>query len=58
MIGKCVLILAASLWSEAEISQFRGPAGDGHIPAATGLPTTWSETSNVVWKSAIPGRGW
>lgn len=55
---KCALALSAAMWTGTEISQFRGPAGDGHIPAATGLPTTWSETSNVAWKSAIPGRGW
>lgn len=58
VIGTCVLALAASVFAETEISQFRGPAGDGHFPAATGLPTTWSETKNVAWKTAIPGRGW
>ena len=25
--------------------------------AATGLPVTWSETENVVWKTATPGEG-
>ncbi len=37
--------------------QFRGPQGDGQTPA-TGLPTRWSEDENVVWKTAIHGRGW
>jgi len=37
--------------------QFRGPGGDGRSDA-TGLPLTWSETENVVWKTAIHGRGW
>lgn len=37
--------------------QFRGPTGDGHADA-TGLPLTWSETQNVVWKTPIHGRGW
>jgi len=36
--------------------QFRGPKGDGHSDA-TGLPITWSETENVVWKTPIHGRG-
>jgi len=58
MMGTCVLALAASLWSDTEISQFRGPAGDGHIPGVTSLPTSWSETSNVAWKASVPGRGW
>jgi len=37
--------------------QFRGPTGDGHADA-TGLPLTWSETENVVWKTPIHGRAW
>jgi outer membrane protein assembly factor BamB len=35
---------------------FRGPTANGHS-AATGLPTSWSETENVRWKAAIHGRG-
>lgn len=36
--------------------QFRGPEGNG---VATGkLPTTWSETENVKWKTAIHDKGW
>lgn len=37
--------------------QFRGPEGSGHA-TASGLPQTWSESENVIWKTAIPGRGW
>ena len=37
--------------------EFRGPTGQGHSTEA-GLPLTWSETSNVKWKTAIPGKGW
>ena len=37
--------------------QFRGPTGQG-ISEERGLPLTWSETKNVRWKVAIPGRGW
>ncbi|HZY89805.1 MAG TPA: PQQ-binding-like beta-propeller repeat protein, partial [Gemmataceae bacterium] len=37
--------------------QFRGPHGDGKSDA-TGLPVTWSETKNVVWKTAIHDKGW
>jgi outer membrane protein assembly factor BamB len=43
--------LGAENWPE-----FRGPTGQGHYPKA--LPTEWSTTKNVVWKQAIPGRGW
>lgn len=38
-------------------AEFRGSAGDGRSDA-TGLPREWSETKNVVWKTAIHGRGW
>ncbi len=37
--------------------EFRGPAGQGHS-AERNLPLTWSETNNVKWKAAIPGKGW
>jgi outer membrane protein assembly factor BamB len=37
--------------------QFRGPHGDGKSDA-TGLPVTWGETKNVVWKTAIHDKGW
>ncbi|MBW3599842.1 MAG: PQQ-binding-like beta-propeller repeat protein [Planctomycetes bacterium] len=41
----------------ADWPEFRGPTGQGHSDAAD-LPLTWSEKENVVWKTAIPGRGW
>jgi len=37
--------------------QFRGPAADGHATARN-LPTTWNETTNIAWKTPIPGKGW
>lgn len=37
--------------------QFRGPSGQG-VSEEKGLPLNWSETKNVRWKVAIPGRGW
>jgi outer membrane protein assembly factor BamB len=39
-------------------SQWRGPAGQGHAPAAKNLPRSWSETENVVWKTPVEGKGW
>lgn len=36
--------------------QWRGPFGTGAAPSAN-PPTTWSETSNVRWKTKIPGTG-
>jgi outer membrane protein assembly factor BamB len=37
-------------------SQFRGPGALGRS-AALGTPLHWSDTSNVVWKTALPGPG-
>lgn len=36
--------------------QFRGPGSLGISPAKT-LPVTWSDTENLVWKTAMPGYG-
>ncbi len=50
-------LFLTSLAAHAGWTQFRGPANDGHV-TAPGLPTTWSETNNIVWKTEIPHRGW
>jgi outer membrane protein assembly factor BamB len=36
--------------------QWRGPVGTGVAPLGD-PPTEWSETQNIKWKVAIPGRG-
>ncbi len=41
----------------AQWPQFRGPEGTGHS-TSTGLPLTWAEGKNVVWKTAVHGRAW
>ncbi len=47
-----VIAMAADNWP-----QFRGPDGTGHSDAKD-LPTEWSETKNIVWKTEIHDRGW
>ena len=37
--------------------EFRGPTGQGLVRAGS-LPTQWSSSKNVAWKTAIPGKGW
>jgi outer membrane protein assembly factor BamB len=51
------LALAAAVSGGDSWPRFRGPAGDGHADAKK-LPVTWSESENVVWKTAIHDRGW
>lgn len=36
--------------------QWRGPTGNNYA-ASTNPPLKWDRTTNVVWKSPIPGRG-
>ena len=36
--------------------QFRGPEATG-IAETSGLPAKWDSTTNIVWKSALPGAG-
>ncbi|MBY0231160.1 MAG: PQQ-binding-like beta-propeller repeat protein [Gemmataceae bacterium] len=47
-----LLALAAPDWPE-----FRGPTGQG-VSTAKRVPTKWSPTENVAWKTDIPGFGW
>jgi outer membrane protein assembly factor BamB len=50
-----VVIAAQSRPTTAAWPHWRGP---GHTGATTAnVPLTWSDTSNVRWKIAIPGRG-
>ncbi|MCH8922712.1 MAG: PQQ-like beta-propeller repeat protein [Planctomycetes bacterium] len=35
---------------------WRGPRRDA-VSKETGLPTKWSKTDNVVWRTTLPGRG-
>jgi outer membrane protein assembly factor BamB len=51
------IALLAHLSQAEEWPEFRGPTGQGHS-TATGLPLRWSESQNIVWKTAVPGLGW
>jgi outer membrane protein assembly factor BamB len=53
----CLLITCCALVQAENWPDFRGPHGDGHSDA-TRLARSWSESSNVRWKTPVPGRGW
>src|SRR5436190_15856156 len=60
-ISPLVILLPLSLAAAAAPDswpQFRGPDGQGHAASAAGLPASWSENENIVWKCPLPGRGW
>ncbi len=48
--------LAADGFSEADWSQFRGPAGLGTANVAE-LPLHWSPSEHIIWKTPLPGAG-
>ena len=52
----CLALVSTVAFAE-DWPQFRGPGGEGHS-TETQLPLEWSETKNIAWKTAIPGRGW
>lgn len=56
-----LLLLLPVLWSVATLHaqwpQFRGPEGIG-LAASRNLPLTWDESTNVRWRTPIPGRAW
>jgi outer membrane protein assembly factor BamB len=51
------LLFLSLLFFSWDWPEFRGPTGQGHSDER-GLPMVWSETKNVRWKVAIPGRAW
>jgi hypothetical protein len=58
-LSRCAFVLALVLAGPAGAENWpgwRGPRGDG-TSRETGLPVAWSPTSNVVWRSEVPGAG-
>ncbi len=55
-----LLLLVAPVFAEDSSSDFwpqwRGPLGTGVAPRAE-PPVEWSETKNIRWKVALPGKG-
>lgn len=52
----CFLTLA-SICESSDWSQWRGPHGNNVAEAGQQIPTQWTETSNVIWRVDVPGRG-
>ena len=51
----CYCFISSTL-AFSDWPQFRGPNANGHS-TATNLPTSWSDTKNVKWKTPVP-EGW
>ena len=48
--------LAPSLRAD-DWPQFRGPGGLAVAPESAKVPTTWTSTKNIAWKTPLPGHG-
>ncbi len=51
-----LLLVSNVLWAE-NWPKFRGPNGDG-TSNETNLPIKWDATTNMIWKTEIPGSGY
>ena len=56
IISLCIIIFITQPLFAENWPQFRGPGGLG-ISKEKGLPVSWSETENVLWKTKMPGYG-
>ncbi len=58
IVSICVIVVCG--WSVPAVAAnwpaWRGPNGDG-VSVERELPTQWSSTKNVTWKTPLPGEG-
>lgn len=61
IIASWLLLVAAApgsgQLSAADWAQWRGPQRNGIAEAGQSVPTSWSSTTNVIWRTDVPGRG-
>ena len=55
-IGIFALLFSVPTFAAGDWLQFRGPGGLG-VAAEKNLPITWSDSTNLLWKTALPGHG-
>jgi outer membrane protein assembly factor BamB len=48
------MLVVGTAWADGW-TQFRGDSAAG--VAGSGVPTTWSDTENLAWKTNLPGKG-
>lgn len=51
-----LLLTLTSTWA-SDWAAWRGPNANGIAAAGQDTPTQWDETTNIVWKAEVPGRG-
>jgi outer membrane protein assembly factor BamB len=53
-----IVDLATQSLAADEWSVFRGPLGNGIANANSSVPTEWSPSKNIVFRTPLPGQGW
>ena len=53
-----LLITAGSARGQENWPRFRGIDANSVVADDSRLPDTWDKTTNVRWKTEIPGLGW
>jgi len=57
IVTACLFLACSPAPADDNWPRFRGPRADGRTDS-TGLPTTWSESQNIKWKTPLHDRGW
>jgi len=59
MLRTCFLFFAVLCLnvSAGDWAQWRGPNNNNIAESGASVPTSWSDTQNVVWRVNVPGRG-
>ncbi len=57
LLFSLLIVNSISLTHAENWPNFRGPNGDG-TSSETNLPVEWDSTTNVLWKSRVPGTGY
>jgi hypothetical protein len=57
IVATTLSLLSFSGIHAADWSQWRGPNHNNVAEVGQSVPSVWSETKNVVWKTDVPGRG-
>ena len=57
LLFSCFTAFAAVIDPNNDWPAWRGPARDGVAAPGQNPPIHWTETENIAWKTAVPGRG-
>lgn len=55
ILAAAFLCISSTLLADEDWSRFRGNGAAGL--AGNEIPTTWSDTENLAWRTGLPGKG-